>query len=100
MFLVMMFSSFVASGYVTSGYNASNVGVFQHDSLSSGCEPLLQKIYYTREQVQFILSCNSETNHEGKIDYIQFVEMYYGPARSIGQYTTHTHSERSSLVVK
>jgi hypothetical protein len=42
-----------------------------------------------REQVLFILSCNSETNHEGKIDYIQFVEMYYGPARSIGQYSHH-----------
>ena len=30
------------------------------------------------------MSCNSETNHEGKIDYIEFVESYYDPAKSIG----------------
>ena len=31
-----------------------------------------------------MISCNSETNHEGKIDYIEFVESYYDPAKSIG----------------
>ena len=30
------------------------------------------------------MSCNSETNHEGKIDYIEFCESYYDPAKSIG----------------
>ena len=32
----------------------------------------------------FLMSCNSETNHEGKIDYIEFCESYYDPAKSIG----------------
>ena len=34
----------------------------------------------------FLLSCIPETNHEGKIDYIQFVETYYEPAKAIGKY--------------
>ena len=36
------------------------------------------------EEVFFLISCNSDTNHEGKIDYIEFVESYYDPAKSIG----------------
>ena len=39
---------------------------------------------YFSEEVFFLMSCNSETNHEGKIDYIEFVESYYDPAKSIG----------------
>ena len=36
------------------------------------------------EEVSFLMSCNSETNHEGKIDYIEFCESFYDPAKSIG----------------
>ena len=36
------------------------------------------------EEVFFLMSCNSETNHEGKIDYIEFCDSYYDPAKSIG----------------
>ena len=30
------------------------------------------------------MSCVPETNHEGKVDYVEFVEMYYEPAKAIG----------------
>ena len=43
----------------------------------------IRENYYS-EEVFFLMSCNSETNHEGKIDYIEFVESYYDPAKSIG----------------
>ena len=41
-------------------------------------------ISVSSEEVSFLMSCNSETNHEGKIDYIEFCESFYDPAKSIG----------------
>ena len=51
--------------------------------LSAKINISIRENYYS-EEVFFLMSCNSETNHEGKIDYIEFVESYYDPAKSIG----------------
>ena len=51
--------------------------------LSAKIKISIRENYYS-EEVFFLMSCNSETNHEGKIDYIEFVESYYDPAKSIG----------------
>ena len=42
-------------------------------------------VHLLSEEMLFLMSCTPETNHEGKIDYIEFVEMYYEPAKSIGK---------------
>ena len=39
---------------------------------------------YSLQEVHFLISCNQETNHEGKIDYVEFVEAYYDSAKGIG----------------
>ena len=39
---------------------------------------------YSLEEVNFLISCNQETNHEGKIDYIEFTEAFYDSAKAIG----------------
>ena len=39
---------------------------------------------YSVQEVHFLISCNQETNHEGKIDYVEFVEAYYDSAKAIG----------------
>ena len=51
------------------------------------CSPIAMastNLLHCSEEVGFLISCNSETNHEGKIDYVEFVESYYDPAKSIG----------------
>ena len=39
---------------------------------------------YSLQEVNFLISCNQETNHEGKIDYVEFTEAYYDSAKAIG----------------
>lgn len=36
-----------------------------------------------REEIDFMLSC-CDTNHDGKIDYIEFTERFHNPAKEIG----------------
>ena len=40
-------------------------------------------IFFYREEMDFILAC-CDTNHEGKIDYIEFTERFHNPAKEIG----------------
>ncbi|CAG7717790.1 unnamed protein product, partial [Allacma fusca] len=34
---------------------------------------------YTAEEINFLLMC-CDTNHDGKIDYIEFTERFHNPA--------------------
>ena len=36
-----------------------------------------------REEIDFLLAC-CDTNHDGKIDYIEFTERFHNPAKEIG----------------
>ena len=36
-----------------------------------------------REEINFLLMC-CDTNHDGKIDYIEFTERFHNPAKDIG----------------
>ena len=38
---------------------------------------------YFREEIKYILTC-TDTNHEGKIDYIEFTERFHAPSKEIG----------------
>ncbi|CAG7835911.1 unnamed protein product [Allacma fusca] len=38
---------------------------------------------YTAEEINFLLMC-CDTNHDGKIDYIEFTERFHNPAKDIG----------------
>uniref|UniRef100_A0A8D8DFM9 Ryanodine receptor n=1 Tax=Culex pipiens TaxID=7175 RepID=A0A8D8DFM9_CULPI len=42
-----------------------------------------QQKSYTPEEIDFLLAC-CETNHDGKIDYIGFVDRFHEPAKEIG----------------
>ncbi|XP_055693636.1 ryanodine receptor [Lutzomyia longipalpis] len=42
-----------------------------------------QQKSYTPEEIEFLLAC-CETNHDGKIDYIDFVDRFHDPAKEIG----------------
>jgi len=38
---------------------------------------------YSPEEIDFLLAC-CDTNHDGKIDYIEFTERFHNPAKEIG----------------
>lgn len=38
---------------------------------------------YTPEEIEFLLAC-CETNHDGKVDYIEFVDKFHEPSKEIG----------------
>uniref|UniRef100_T1J5U5 B30.2/SPRY domain-containing protein n=1 Tax=Strigamia maritima TaxID=126957 RepID=T1J5U5_STRMM len=42
-----------------------------------------QQKTYMEEEIQFIMQC-CESNHDGKIDYIEFTERFHEPAKEIG----------------
>uniref|UniRef100_A0A4D5R9V0 Ryanodine receptor 44F n=1 Tax=Scolopendra viridis TaxID=118503 RepID=A0A4D5R9V0_SCOVI len=42
-----------------------------------------QQKTYTEEEIQYIMQC-CDTNHDGKIDYIEFTERFHEPAKDIG----------------
>uniref|UniRef100_A0A182MMK6 Ryanodine receptor 3, brain n=1 Tax=Anopheles culicifacies TaxID=139723 RepID=A0A182MMK6_9DIPT len=46
-------------------------------------EKMEQQKSYTPEEIDFLLAC-CETNHDGKIDYIGFVDRFHEPAKEIG----------------
>ncbi|XP_035793570.1 ryanodine receptor-like isoform X10 [Anopheles albimanus] len=46
-------------------------------------EKMEQQKSYTPEEIDFLLAC-CETNHDGKIDYIGFVDQFHEPAKEIG----------------
>uniref|UniRef100_A0A182IRU9 Uncharacterized protein n=1 Tax=Anopheles atroparvus TaxID=41427 RepID=A0A182IRU9_ANOAO len=46
-------------------------------------EKMEQQKSYTPEEIEFLLAC-CETNHDGKIDYIGFVDRFHEPAKEIG----------------
>jgi len=41
------------------------------------------KLIESREEINFLLMC-CDTNHDGKIDYIEFTERFHNPAKDIG----------------
>lgn len=41
------------------------------------------KHIYFREEIEFLLAC-CETNHDGKIDYMGFIDRFHEPAKEIG----------------
>ncbi|KAJ8982736.1 hypothetical protein NQ317_014034 [Molorchus minor] len=46
-------------------------------------EKMEQQKSYTPEEIEFLLAC-CETNHDGKLDYIGFIERFHEPAKEIG----------------
>ena len=40
-------------------------------------------LFMDSEEMDFMLSC-CDTNHDGKIDYIEFTERFHNPAKEIG----------------
>ena len=46
-------------------------------------EYYLKTFYLIREEIDFMLSC-CDTNHDGKIDYIEFTDRFHNPAKEIG----------------
>ncbi|XP_035704010.1 ryanodine receptor isoform X5 [Folsomia candida] len=46
-------------------------------------EKMEQGKNYTTEEINFLLMC-CDTNHDGKIDYIEFTERFHNPAKEIG----------------
>ncbi|KAL6426510.1 hypothetical protein ACFW04_009145 [Cataglyphis niger] len=46
-------------------------------------EKMEQQKSYTNEEIEFLLAC-CETNHDGKIDYVAFMDRFHEPAKEIG----------------
>ncbi|KAK9885791.1 hypothetical protein WA026_013660 [Henosepilachna vigintioctopunctata] len=46
-------------------------------------EKMDQQKSYTPQEIDFLLAC-CETNHDGKIDYIGFIDRFHEPAKEIG----------------
>ncbi|CAH0546152.1 unnamed protein product [Brassicogethes aeneus] len=46
-------------------------------------EKMEQQKSYTPEEIEFLLAC-CESNHDGKIDYIGFIDRFHEPAKEIG----------------
>lgn len=46
-------------------------------------EKMEQQKSYTPEEIEFLLAC-CETNHDGKIDYVGFIDRFHEPAKEIG----------------
>ncbi|XP_066971319.1 ryanodine receptor isoform X21 [Macrobrachium rosenbergii] len=46
-------------------------------------EKMEQQKNYTTEEINFLLMC-CDTNHDGKIDYVEFTERFHNPAKDIG----------------
>ncbi|XP_043283357.1 ryanodine receptor isoform X10 [Venturia canescens] len=46
-------------------------------------EKMEQQKSYTSEEIEFLLAC-CETNHDGKIDYVTFMDRFHEPAKEIG----------------
>ncbi|XP_057661319.1 ryanodine receptor isoform X14 [Diorhabda carinulata] len=46
-------------------------------------EKMEQSKNYTSEEIEFLLAC-CETNHDGKIDYVDFIDRFHEPAKEIG----------------
>ncbi|KAG5899237.1 hypothetical protein JTB14_035422 [Gonioctena quinquepunctata] len=46
-------------------------------------EKMEQQKSYTPEEIEFLLAC-CETNHDGKLDYIGFIDRFHEPAKEIG----------------
>ncbi|XP_049853809.1 ryanodine receptor isoform X5 [Schistocerca gregaria] len=46
-------------------------------------EKMEQQKSYTIEEINFLLMC-CDTNHDGKIDYVEFTERFHNPAKEIG----------------
>lgn len=46
-------------------------------------EKMEQQKSYTPEEIEFLLAC-CELNHEGKIDYVAFIDRFHEPAKEIG----------------
>ncbi|XP_063919785.1 ryanodine receptor isoform X1 [Zophobas morio] len=46
-------------------------------------EKMEQQKSYTAEEIDFLLAC-CEVNHDGKIDYIGFIDRFHEPAKEIG----------------
>ncbi|CAG9853862.1 unnamed protein product [Phyllotreta striolata] len=46
-------------------------------------EKMEQSKNYTPEEIDFLLAC-CETNHDGKIDYVDFIDRFHEPAKEIG----------------
>ncbi|XP_034937910.1 ryanodine receptor isoform X2 [Chelonus insularis] len=46
-------------------------------------EKMEQQKSYTSEEIEFLLAC-CETNHDGKINYIAFMDRFHEPAKEIG----------------
>ncbi|XP_033608233.1 ryanodine receptor isoform X6 [Cryptotermes secundus] len=46
-------------------------------------EKMEQQKSYTPEEINFLLMC-CDTNHDGKIDYVEFTDRFHDPAKEIG----------------
>ncbi|XP_045464164.1 ryanodine receptor isoform X4 [Harmonia axyridis] len=46
-------------------------------------EKMDQQKSYTPEEIEFLLVC-CETNHDGKVDYVGFIDRFHEPAKEIG----------------
>ncbi|KAK4873043.1 hypothetical protein RN001_015072 [Aquatica leii] len=46
-------------------------------------EKMEQQKSYTHEEIEFLLMC-CEVNHDGKLDYIEFMDRFHEPAKEIG----------------
>ncbi|VEN56413.1 unnamed protein product, partial [Callosobruchus maculatus] len=46
-------------------------------------EKMEQSKSYTPEEIEFLLAC-CETNHDGKLDYIGFIDRFHEPSKEIG----------------
>lgn len=46
-------------------------------------EKMEQSKSYTAEEIEFLLAC-CETNHDGKLDYIGFIDRFHEPSKEIG----------------
>ncbi|XP_060521135.1 ryanodine receptor isoform X2 [Cylas formicarius] len=46
-------------------------------------EKMEQQKSYTPEEIEFLLAC-CETNHDGKLDYVGFIDRFHEPAKEIG----------------
>ncbi|XP_067007679.2 ryanodine receptor [Anabrus simplex] len=46
-------------------------------------EKMEQQKSYTVDEINFLLMC-CDTNHDGKIDYVEFVDRFHDPAKEIG----------------
>ncbi|XP_066971302.1 ryanodine receptor isoform X4 [Macrobrachium rosenbergii] len=83
--IVRFFNLFLRLKEVTSSASFQELDINKDGTVTPKefKEKMEQQKNYTTEEINFLLMC-CDTNHDGKIDYVEFTERFHNPAKDIG----------------